>query len=191
MTYFRTLLGAILLSAPHAQAQESATWEEDVRGWFIGVDTSVGNGCFMVTDYEDGTVLRVGFHPDDGDLNFFVGNEAWQSLEDGKLCPLSVEFGNKGAWNGDAEGVRLGDLPMLRLDVSFEGDDADTFIEEFMRMTVVDIRYQDNELAALKLTGTFAAMQETIDCQTAMFAGEDVGSDPFGSRVTPDNDPFK
>ena len=190
MTYFHTLLGAILLTASHAQAQDTVTWEDDVRGWYIGVDKTIGNGCFMVADYDGGTILRVGFHPDDGDLNFFVGNDAWQSLENGKLYPLSVEFGNKGAWAGDAEGVRLGDTPMLRLDVSFEDDDANTFIEEFMRMTVVEIIYQDTELATLRLTGTYAAMQEAINCQETMFDQEQPGDDPFGSSAVPDNDPF-
>ena len=53
---------------------ETHTWREDVRGWFIGVDRTIGDGCYMTTVFEGGTLLRAHFHPDNGTFAFVVGD---------------------------------------------------------------------------------------------------------------------
>ncbi len=75
-----TLLAIGLLvaavSAPfEVRAQRSGKWA-DVGGWEIRVDASVGNGCFAIQQYEDGSIVRVGVDIDNKRLYLFFGNNS-------------------------------------------------------------------------------------------------------------------
>lgn len=188
-------LGVALATALPALAEDKPiTWKDDVAGWYIGVDTSIGNGCFMTAAYEAGTYLRVQFNPSSDNFQFIIGDEAWNSIEAGKLYNIGIAFGSRSPWTGDAEGGRLGELPTLTVDVGFEKDKAAAFIDEFRRMTSVAVTYESKEIARLTLSGTNAAMEEVINCQSAVNeAGASAstdGEDPFNSGKTTDSDPF-
>ncbi|MCF1709135.1 hypothetical protein L0V05_09935 [Tabrizicola sp. J26] len=185
----------VLAAASPALAEDGPiTWKDDVGGWYIGVDTSIGNGCFMTAAYEAGTYLRVQFNPSADTFQFIIGDEAWNSIEQGKLYTVGIAFGNRDPWTGDAEGGRLGELPTLTVDVGFEKNKAATFIDEFRRMTSVAVTYENKEIARLTLSGTNAAMQEVINCQTevneAGAAAPAQAEDPFNSGASTDSDPF-
>jgi len=191
-TRFFGIFFSTFLMASNAYGEEAAVWNPDVRGWEIRVDQSIGNGCFMFTTYEGGTVLRMQFNPEVGNVQFIIGNQRWRSLEAEKIYPMTVQFGNLEPWSGNGTGFWWGeDLPALVLNVSFENDAADLFIEEFMRMTGVTVAYDDREIAKLSLRGTYAAMQEVMACQSAMLENRST-TDPFSSGATPStDDPFR
>ena len=183
---------AVSTAQPVRAEDETVTWKQDVRGWYIGVDRTTDDGCFMVTSYDGGALLRAQFFPQDGDFGLMVGNADWRSIEGEKLYEVALKFGNRAPWTGNARGLWIGNIPFLVVDVPFEGDKANKFIDEFMRMTVVNFTYQGDSIARLKLTGTYVAMQETMDCQIQMFdAG--TGGDPFRNKRNSGSgaDPFQ
>jgi hypothetical protein len=191
MRVLLTALAALLLHAPSGHAETTITWKDDVRGWFIGVDDSIGYGCFMTASFDGGTALRVQFNPAVDLLQFMIGNPAWQSVEPGKLYPLEVTFGSRSPWTGDGEGLLMGDLHMLVLDVPFTEGRAESFITEFKQMPTVTVDYEGRTVDRLKLTGTFAAMDEVIACQAAMAEAGAGTPDPFSSGQTTGQDPFQ
>ncbi|MGC1506419.1 MAG: hypothetical protein WA782_20060 [Sulfitobacter sp.] len=167
------------------------TWKPDVNGWEILVDRTIGNGCFMYTKYEKGTYLRMQFNPTSGDAEFIIGDTKWRSLEKGKLYPMSVQFGNLGPWTGNGRGFFFGEgAPSLILSIPFKEDRASNFIDEFMKMTSVKVKYEDRQIAHLSLRGTYGAMEEVFSCQRAMFSTSD-GGDPFSSNGAGSVDPFE
>lgn len=167
-------------------------WKEDVNGWYIGVDTSIEDSCYMMSNYEGGSSLRVGFNMEDDDMMFIVGNENWDSIEEGKLYEIDVAFGNKGPWTGEAKGFKWDDGDSsLVLSIGFDEGRAKNFINEFQQMTSVTVSYNREEIANLSLRATFAAMNEVVACQNAMIESHSSNnSDPFSSSQKSDNDPF-
>lgn len=187
ITYISALLFS-LTTATCAQADDAVvTWKDDVRGWYLGVDRSIGDGCFMYASYNGGTFVRFQFNPQENVVNFIVGNEKWRSLEESKFYDLSVAFGRESPWNGQAEARFIGDEMSLSLNVPFSEDRAATFIEELRRATVVDISYQGRTVDTLSLSGSFAAVTELLNCQTVIL-DDSTGSDPFSSSG---EDPFQ
>ena len=81
------LAAALALSTaqPVRAENDTVTWKQDVRGWYIGVDRTTDDGCFMVTSYDGGALLRAQFFPQDGDFGLMVGNADWRSIEGEKL----------------------------------------------------------------------------------------------------------
>lgn len=185
-----TLLALVL--CPPAFSQDAITWKEDVKGWGISVDTTIGYGCFMLAAFEGGTLLRAQFNPEKDVFQFIVANSDWQSLERGKLYDINVKFGTLVPWTGMASVHYFGnDLPALSFDVSFEDGKAELFIEEFMRTTGVRVFYDGNQIVNVSLRGTFAAMQEVFSCQSAMMERENENkTDPFSNSPESKSDPF-
>jgi hypothetical protein len=190
---FAVLAGALSFSAGAGFAEESPIWKEDVRGWTIAVDTTIGNGCFMYSSYEGDTYLRIQLNPEIDALQFIIGDLDWRSIEPGKLYPMEVQFGSRSPWTGEGLGFWFGEgTPSLVLDVPFEGERANTFIDELMQMTSVIVGYEGRQIANLSLTGTYAAMNEVIACQVEMEASAPTsGGDPFSSSApAASDDPF-
>lgn len=71
--------------------------------------------------------------------------------------------------------------------------DAGDFLNEFMKMTFVVVKYGGREIARLKLSGTNVAMNEVMACQTALMESDiNIPEDPFFSGGTGSiKDPFQ
>ena len=178
---------------PAAATADAITWRDNVRGWYIGVDTSVDSGCYMTTSFEEGTVLRAAINPALETFDFFVGDERWQSIESGKFYQLSVQFDSLEPWSGDSFGFRWNGTPYIGTRFSLNSDEAGNFVDQFMTRTSVSIRYEGRPVANLSLRGTYAAMLETFECQSAMSEGSgSERSDPFSEGTSPGSeDPFR
>ena len=171
---------------------QAVTWNEDVRGWFIGVDRSLGDGCFMHSSFDGGSVLRSGFDINDDSMYIVVGNRNWASLEEGKLYPIEIQFGNRPPWNGDANVFiwRDGDKA-LSLTVPFTNDTADNFVRELQQTQNIVVRYQNAQIMNLSLRGSFAAMAEVLNCQETMLRNNPPSADPFKAGNANGTDPFR
>ena len=171
----RVLVAAAMLCAaiPAAIAGDTETWAV-VRGWTIGVDTTIGNGCFIYAPFEDGLHFRLGFNPDANNAYVVFGNPSWQSLEAGESYPVKMQMGRKSKWNGNATGSWLDGIPSLV--VSSADED---FIIEIASQTTLKAWFRSNQIANISLKGTMAAIQEMIDCQQAMNTLSGSGDDPF------------
>lgn len=200
MVRFTSLLwaGISLFSfgAPLAANADDAvvTWKDDVKGWYLGVDRSIGGGCFMYGSYDGGTFLRFQFNPEGRNMELLVGNEKWASLEEGKLYEIAITFGKKEPWTGEATATIFADMPTLVMGIPFEDDRAYNFTEELRRTSGVKIAYQGRVIEGLELSGSFAAVAELLECQSAVMSMEDEGGesdDPFSSSSQSGEDPFR
>jgi len=171
---------------------KAETWRSDVRGWYIGIDTSIGGGCYMLASYDGGTLIRAHFNPQNDTFGFVVADPAWRSIEPGKFYPMTVRFGNRAPWSGEGVGRRFsGELPAIVMELSVaDGNRVDKFIDEFMRMTSVSISYDQNEIARMSLSGTFAGMLAVFECQSQQIYEQGEELDPFRSGKNRETDPF-
>lgn len=186
---------ALICQAPPLTAEDTndvITWKDDVKGWYIAVDRTINNSCFMFSSYEGGTFLRFQFDRQNDVMEFIVGNDKWQSLEEGKFYDLQVQFGNETAWSGKAVSWHFAGTPSLSFPIPFSDNKAPTFIEELRRNSGVNISYQGRFVEGLKLTGSFAAVTELVNCQSAMMElyGNNSTNDPFSSSKN-QGDPFQ
>lgn len=189
-----SVLSAVLIFSIYVQPSfsQAVTWNDDVRGWFVGVDRSVGDGCFMYSSFDGGGVLRAGFNVDADSMYIIVGSRSWMSLEEGKLYPIEIQFGNRSPWTGDAS-VFSWDSgeKALQLTIPFTDNIADNFVRELQQTQNILVRYQGQQILNLSLRGSFAAMAEVINCQQNMFRGNSPSTDPFNSSNDRGADPFR
>ena len=170
---------------------QSVTWNEDVRGWYIGVDRSVGDGCYMHSSFDGGGVLRTGFNVDGNSMFIIIGNRNWKSLEEGKYYPIEIQFGNRSPWSGEASVFVWDDgEKSLKLTVPFDDNSADNFVSEVQQTQNVIARYQGRQILNLSLRGSFAAMDEVLKCQDNILRNRSPSSDPFNSKGISGADPF-
>jgi hypothetical protein len=171
---------------------QTAAWKEDVKGWFIGVDRSVNDGCFMQSPFEGGGVMRVGFDPSQDVIFVLIGDDDWRSLEIGKLYPIEFQFGQRSPWTVEAGVFSWEDGDQaLQFTVPFGDSRAEAFVNELQQTQNIRVRYEGREIINLSLRGSSAAMQETINCQANMIGTGGGGSDPFNSNGNGSSDPFQ
>jgi hypothetical protein len=188
----KSILSAALLVSHFfvsaSASDDSEVWKENVQGWSIYVDKTVDNGCFMATTFEGGTRLRAQFNPRADNFALVVANPSWESINPDKFYDLTVQFGNRTPWDGEASVLVFSNMNGLVLEV---GDDEaiGEFVNELMRMTSVKISYRGEQIANLSLDGSYKAMEEVFACQAAMNAGGSTPEDPF-SNESKSTDPF-
>ena len=119
-----------------------------VAGWDILIDPTLGNGCFIYTVYDGGTVLRLGFSPDDDEAYLMVGNTKWGSIEHGKDYDIELKMDRDAPWYATATGFDFDGLPMLMA----ETDDLD-FLVDFMKKNSLQVTYKKQVVASLSLKG--------------------------------------
>lgn len=182
-------LFTVLALVGSVQAQETTPWGDgDVNGWSIGIDHTIGGGCFIYTLYEGDTAARIGFDPGSKGFYFMVGDLDWKSMQDGTEYDVVLQMGKRPEWTAIALGSRLGDIPALL--VVF--DDAN-FIAEFAGQHYISLRLGGQEIANLSLDGSARAIDEMITCQEAVnngTAGGPPAGDPFATTPPNNADPF-
>ncbi|SKA34866.1 hypothetical protein SAMN02745126_05564 [Enhydrobacter aerosaccus] len=175
-----------------ALARDTAKWGQ-VGGWQIMVDRTVGNGCFASQVFEHGTAVRIGFDINEQAIYLLFGNDDWQSLEVGKIYPMRIVFDDGVAvYDGEMQGAALGDESTVFLS---HHDISPDFVKDFMERNVLQVFYQDREIARLSLANTYKAVAEILNCQKELGFGTKAqpgaSSDPF-ARPAPvrTRDPF-
>jgi hypothetical protein len=189
MRALRTVAAAAFLACTSipATAQDVVKWA-DVGGWPVIVDRTVGDGCFTYMEYNNGTVLRIGFNRSASQAYILVANQSWSSLETGKEYDLQLIFGRAEPWNGPATAVDFNGVTALWM--NFTSVDV---ILEFMQKQGVEIWYSSRMVDHLSLKGSFAAFSEVLRCQEAMNAipsPTDPSKDPFSEQTKQVSDPF-
>lgn len=164
------------------QAQKSGKWA-DVGGWEIRVDATVGNGCFAIQEYEDGSIVRIGIDVDRKRVYLFFANNAWKSLEQGKIYPVRVVFDGVSTYNGEMVGQRLSGGTMVLAHRNLNTD----FVNDFMLRNVMRIYYEGSQIASLSLRNTYAAISEVSNCQSEFGFGSGSSRGSGGSG----RDPFR
>ncbi|MBK1795092.1 hypothetical protein JHL21_11340 [Devosia sp. WQ 349] len=166
-------IGALLLSVSTTTAQDS-TPITTVGNWTIAYDSSI-RGCFAVTSYNSGTILRFGYDGVDGNNPYYLmfGNPSWGSIEPGKDYELSLQLDRAAPWGVTAVGSMMGNLPVLIL----SGSNFD-FLTEFTKKHLLTVHWGSRNIGGFSLKDTHRATAEISKCQLEI---EDAITDPFAS----------
>jgi hypothetical protein len=188
----RRVLAAALLACgiSSALASEGAVQWGTSGAWTIAVDTSLGNSCFLVTTFVDGTIFRLGFNQQNTSSPMYVGigNQDWKSLDPGKDYDLQLQLDNLPGWNAAAEATTIGVTPFLLIPT-----DQVKFVDEFMRRHTLRMYFSGREVVRLNLKGSSQAVNEMLRCQNAVINyTQPPARDPFSgvSSGPKKKDPF-
>ena len=141
-----------------AAAQELVPWGSSDY-WDVLVDPSLGNGCLIQSEFDDGSVVRIGFDRLTGFGYVTAFNEGWGDIEAGTMYPISFTLDDE-QFEGEAKGIYLNEVPGA--DIEF--DNADFFMSIAQRQTMT--MFSDGaEVMAIDLTGTMAGLEAVVACQ--------------------------
>lgn len=154
------LLASVAMSASMVSAQDLVPYSE-AGGWTVAVDTTLGNGCLLTSDYEDGSTVRIGFDRLAGNGYVAAFNTAWGDIEDGTSYPVSFMLDDQ-KYDGEAVGIHLNDVPGAV--ISFDSVD---FLVDLAERNTMALSTEAGEVMSIDLSGSDAAITETIACQEA------------------------
>ena len=123
------------------------------------IDPSLGNGCLIQGEFQDGSLVRIGLDRNTGSGYVTVFNTAWGDIEDGATYPISFTLDGE-SFDGEAKGLYLNDVPGA--DITF--DNVDFFMSIAQRQTMT-MFHDGNEVLSIDLTGTMAGLQAVLECQ--------------------------
>lgn len=149
--------GLALLSTT-AFAQDLVPYSE-AGGWAVEVDPTMGNGCLLSSDFEDGSHVRIGFDRTEGNGYVIAANTAWGEITDGTAYPISFMLDDE-KYDGSATGLHLDDLPGVM--VTFDSVD---FLTDLAAKNTMTLQSEGADVMSIDLSGTDEAITETIACQ--------------------------
>jgi len=149
--------GLTLLSTA-ATAQDLVPYSE-AGGWAVEVDPTLGNGCLLSSDFEDGSHVRIGFDRTAGNGYVAAANAAWGEIADGTEYPISFMLDDE-KYDGNAVGMHLDGTPGVV--VTFDSVD---FLTDLAARNTMVLQHEGADVMSIDLSGTDEAITETIACQ--------------------------
>ena len=158
--FFAAAIALCLFAAP-ASAQDLKQWGT-AGGWDVMVDPSLGDGCLIQAEYENGALVRIGLDRDEGHGYVAAFHYDWGAIEDGARYDVRFDLDGE-IYDGEAIGIYIGDLPGA--DIHF--DNVEFLIDIAAKQTMT--LYNDNgEVMAIDLTGTAVGIEAVMECQQEM-----------------------
>lgn len=158
MKYVLAAVAAMAAGAMPAMAQDLIPYGE-AAGWQISVDPTVGNGCVMHSEFEDGSVVRIGFDITQDKGYITSANPAWGDIVEGQTYPISIALDGN-SFDGEATGMIIDDLPGA--DVLFVNPDFFTALIDAQSLV---LSHDGTEVMNLDITGSGEAIGALITCQ--------------------------
>lgn len=132
-----------------------------VGGWDIMVDPSVGNGCLITADFDDGSEVRIGLDREQGNGYVMAMNKAWGDIKDDATYDISFAVDDQ-KYDGKATGVHLDNLPGVDI-----GVDNSDFFGDLASKSTLTLYAGDSEVMRIDLEGAGDALSALIECQKA------------------------
>lgn len=149
-------------TSPTQNNVETTLWAR-VGDWSVLTDHTLGDSCFMIKGFADGTTFRLGFDLKFNRKSFFmIGNSDWASIKVGEEYPITVQLDDNDPWDAPTVGIALGNLVVLHAvfqDTEFWG--------EFAEARVLRLQRNGREFSRLALGDTAPAIDQVIACQKA------------------------
>ncbi len=155
-----TLAAAFALIGSAAVAQDLVPYSQ-AGGWDVVVDTTLGNGCFLTSEFEDGSTVRIGFNRTAGNGYVAAFNENWGDIVDGESYPITFLLDEE-QYDGAATGMHLDALPGAV--ISFDSVD---FLSDLAARNTMTLQSEGEDVMMIDLSGSDEAVAETIACQEA------------------------
>ena len=154
-------LGAVTVLAlvsGAAMAQDLVPYSE-AGGYAVMIDPTLGNGCFLTSDFEDGSTVRIGFDRTAGKGYVATFNAGWGEIVDGQQYPVTFMLDDQ-QYDGTATGIHLSEVPGAL--IYFDSVD---FLKDLAERTTLSLSSEGEEVMVIDLSGTDEAITETIACQ--------------------------
>lgn len=150
--------------------KETSVWKT-VDPWYILVDHTLADSCFMLASFNNETIFRVGINARDDSFYLLISNPGWTSLQVGKRYPLEFNIDGTSPWDVQASAKLIGKTPALIAEFT----DA-SFWDDVVKGRVLTVTREGRFVTSVSLSGTAAAFAEFVACQKAYNARN---SDPF------------
>ena len=150
----------IAAGAQPVEAQTGHTKWGESGNWEILIDPDVGDGCYMETTFDDGTLVQIGFVPNRDGGFVALYNPAWTNIEDGVVGTVQFDF-EKSLFGGDYVGVVEGELHG-----GYAFFNNPEFVSEFGRRNTVSIKADKGGTFDVSLKGTSRAINAVRSCHT-------------------------
>lgn len=148
----------LLYASSPALGQELEQWGAS-DFWAVMIDPSLGNGCLIQGEFQDGSLVRIGLDRRDSTGYVTAFNAAWGDIEAGAVYPISFSLDGE-LFEGEARGIYLNGMPGA--DIVF--DNVDFFMSIALRQTM--ILYHDGaEVMSIDLTGSKLGLEAVLECQ--------------------------
>ena len=152
------VFAALFLFAPQARAGDLVKYSQ-VGVWDVMVDPSIGNGCLITADFDDGSEVRIGLDRDQGNGYVMAMNDGWGDIKDDATYNISFAVDDQ-RYNGQATGVHLDNLPGVDIPVG----NAD-FFGDLAQKSTLTLFAGDTQVMKIDLTDAGRAMEGLIACQ--------------------------
>ena len=149
---------ALAASVVMVQAQELQTFDT-VEGWEILIDPTIGNGCLINAQFEDGSDVRIGFDRAANTGYLWASNEAWGDIEEGAAYPLSFSLDGE-VYKGEGKGLYIDEMPGV--DIPFDSMD---FLLALAEKNTMELSTDSGPVMTINLAGSDAALARAIECQ--------------------------
>jgi hypothetical protein len=153
------MFGASFASPASAQALE--LWGASDY-WDVMIDPTLGDGCLIQSEFNDGSVVRIGFNRVDGGGYVTAFNIGWGDIEEGASYPVLFSLDGQD-YEADATGIYLQDVPGA--DIAFDNPD---FLLDLARKQTMTLYTEGGEVMSIDLTGSYKALEGAIECQEEM-----------------------
>nr|WP_246567039.1 DUF1176 domain-containing protein [Gemmobacter fulvus] len=140
------------------QAQDLQAFDT-VEGWEILVDPTVGNGCLINAEFEDGSDVRIGFDMAADSGYVLAANAAWGDIEQGATYPLTFSLDGD-VYEAEGKGLYIDDLPGV--DIAFDSMD---FLMGLAEKNSMELSTSNGPVMTIDLSGSAAALLRAIECQ--------------------------
>jgi hypothetical protein len=154
-------LGAVsvlALVSGAAFAQDLVPYSE-AGGWAVVIDPTLGNGCLLTSDFEDGSTVRIGFDRTAGKGYVAAFNNGWGEIVDAQEYPVTFMLDDQ-QYDGTAVGVHLSEVPGAVIYF-----DSIEFLQDLAARNTMSLASEGEEVMVIDLSGTDEAIAQTITCQ--------------------------
>ncbi|KAJ57144.1 hypothetical protein ACMU_01230 [Actibacterium mucosum KCTC 23349] len=159
---FKSVLAATAITLCAAPVFAQLEYWDNVGGWDIMIDPSLGDGCLIQAEFQDGSVVRVGFDRNEGAGYVTAFNMAWGDIEEGAIYPIQFDLDGE-VYDGEAAGIWLNDVPGA--DIYFTNPD---FLFDIAAKYTMTLYNENGEVMAIDLAGTYNALEGALACQDEM-----------------------
>lgn len=153
---------ALVLAAP-VQAETLQSYGA-AAGWDIAIDPTLNNGCLMMSEFDDGSVVRIGVDMTTGNGYILSANPAWGDIVEGQAYPVSIALDGN-SFQGEATGFMIDGLPGA--DVLFDNPD---FLAGLVEAKSLVLSHDGVDVMSLDVAGSAEAVVKLIECQDAQNA---------------------
>lgn len=157
----KTVFAAVavaVISTGSVCAQSLEYWGE-AGGWDVLIDPTLGDGCLIQAEYQDGSLVRIGFDLNEGEGYVTAFNDAWGEIEEGGLYDIAFALDGE-VYEGTATGIYLEGVPGA--DIYFTSSD---FLFDIAARYTMELSNDSGPVMTIDLDGTMAGLEAALECQ--------------------------